>query len=251
MDQGWTQWLLDHYRVPHAIVHNDDIRKGGLRNRFDSLILASQSADSILHGQRPDDAGRVPAVMRDRGRPRQEHTGGIGIPGLAAIESFVEDGGTLIALNAASELPIQFLPIPVRNALRPPPGAEGREEPPPSTGTFYSPGSVLRVTVDPTHPIAFGMPKEAYGFSSGGYAFDVPGNSQGTAVIARYASSNLLASGWLSGERAVLGKPLLVEAKLGKGRVVLFAFRPQHRGQTFGTFKFVLNTIYLASAQPL
>jgi hypothetical protein len=251
MDQGWTQWLLDTYRVPHTIVHNDDIRKGGLRNRFDSLILASQSADSILHGQRPEDAGRVPATMRDRGRPRPEHTGGIGIPGLAAIESFVEDGGTLIALNAASELPIQFLPIPVRNALRPPSGPEGREEPPPATGTFYSPGSVLRVTVDPTHPIAFGMPKEAYAFSSGGYAFDVTGNSQGTTVIARYASSNLLASGWLSGERAVLGKPLLVEAKLGKGRVVLFAFRPQHRGQTFGTFKFVLNTIYLASAQPL
>ncbi|MBI3758601.1 MAG: hypothetical protein HY269_02465, partial [Deltaproteobacteria bacterium] len=48
-----------------------------------------------------------------------------------------------------------------------------------------------------------------------------------------------------------LGKPILVEARHGAGRVLLFGFRPQHRGQTFGTFKFVLNAVYLGSAKRL
>ena len=63
-------------------------------------------------------------------------------------------------------------------------------------------------------------------------------------VLARYAKAKLLASGWLSGEKAVLGKPALLEARVGAGRLILFGFRPQHRGQTFGTFKLLLNAIY-------
>ena len=58
-------------------------------------------------------------------------------------------------------------------------------------------------------------------------------------------------SGWISGERAVLGKSLLAEARYGKGRVVLFGFRPQHRGQPFGTFKLLLNAIYLINDSAL
>lgn len=69
--------------------------------------------------------------------------------------------------------------------------------------------------------------------------------------VAGYAATNLLASGWLSGERQVAGKSALIEARHGKGRVVLFGFRPQFRGQTFGSFKLILNAIYLASARRL
>jgi hypothetical protein len=94
------------------------------------------------------------------------------------------------------------------------------------------------------------MPKEAIAFSSGGPAFDIT-NSNEAHSVARYATSNLLASGWLSGERAVLGKSVVVESQLGSGRVVLFGIRPQHRGQPFGTFKLLLNSVWLGSAQKL
>ena len=47
------------------------------------------------------------------------------------------------------------------------------------------------------------------------------------------------------------GKPALIEARHEKGKVLLFGFRPQHRGQTYGTFKLLLNAIYLASAKSL
>ncbi|MGH9671674.1 MAG: hypothetical protein ACRD44_00700, partial [Bryobacteraceae bacterium] len=133
----------------------------------------------------------------------------------------------------------------------PAPGAE-----PPASG-YYCPGSLLRITVDNTHPLGFGMPKQAVAFVDGGQAWDitlVKEANQGdreTRSVARYAESNLLASGWLSGERTVLGKEILVEARYGKGRVVLFGFRPQFRAQPHGTFKLLLNAIYLSAARAL
>jgi hypothetical protein len=101
------------------------------------------------------------------------------------------------------------------------------------------------------------MPKDALVFSSGGQAWDVsllPEYNKGEReikTVARYAASNVLASGWLSGEKAVQAKPILIDARHGQGHVYLFGFRPQFRGQTFGTFRFVLNAIYLASARRL
>ena len=234
-DEGWTEWVLDRFRVPFTLLHNGDF-KPGLNSRFDTIVFASQSAASILHGLRA-------AATRDQNlapKQRPEYTGGIGIEGLAALDAFVRAGGTLVALDAAVEMPLQFFPLPVRNLLRASAGEAG----------FYCPGSLLRLDVEPAHPLAFGMPKEAIAFSSGGAAFEIGREPEAEVhTVARFASRDLLASGWVSGEKAVLGKAALVEARLGKGRVVLFGFRPQFRAQPYGTFKFLLNAVYLGSAR--
>ena len=62
-------------------------------------------------------------------------------------------------------------------------------------------------------------------------------------VLARYAAKDLLASGWISGEQVVAGKPILVDARYGSGHVILFGFRPQFRGQKFGTFPLLLKAV--------
>jgi len=256
MDTGWTQYVLESFKVPHTLLHNDQVRQGGLRARFDAIILASQSASSILHGARPGEQtgrGRFSAEAISLQRP--EYTGGIGVDGLYHLDTFVREGGTLITFDAATELPSQFFPLPVRPLLRAA-ASEGPAVEPPAGG-YYCPGSLLRITVDTAHPLAFGMPRQAVAFSSGGQAWDitlVKDANQGEREIrsvARYAESDLLASGWVSGERAVLGKHILIEARHGKGRVVLFGFRPQFRGQPAGTFKFLLNAVYRASARAL
>lgn len=252
-DTGWTQWLLDTYKVPYTIVRNDDLSGAGLRAKFDTIVFASQSMSSLLLGWRMGEA--VPARPGESpSQQRAEYTGGVGLTGAAALQAFVREGGTLVAFDAATELPIQTFPLPLRSALTRPAAADGDEAPPAS---YYCPGSILRITVDNSHPVAFGMPMEAMAFQSGGQAWDVSllsdFNKGDRAVrsIARYATRNILASGWLSGERLVAGRTILAEARHGRGRVILFGFRPQFRGQSFGTFKFVLNALYLGSAKPL
>jgi hypothetical protein len=61
--------------------------------------------------------------------------------------------------------------------------------------------------------------------------------------VARYAGKDVLRSGWLLGEKYLAGKIALAEVSMGKGRVILFGFRPQHRGQTWGTFPFIWNSL--------
>lgn len=240
MDAGWTQWVLDRFEVNYTLAKNADLRAARLRDRFDVIILASQSLQSILHGFR---AGERPARPKSQQRP--EFTGGLGVEGVERLQEFVRAGGTLIAFDQAAELPLDMFPLGVRGLLR---GA--------GSG-WYSPGSLLRVTVDPRHPLAFGMPEEAMIMTTGGEAFDITladeanTGDRAAKAAAWYAKKDLLASGWVTGERAVMGKPALVEARLGQGRVVLFGFRPQFRAQSFGTFKFLLNAIYLGAARAL
>jgi hypothetical protein len=242
-DEGWTEWLLDRYQIRHTLIENGDLQKPDLRARFDTILLASQSATSILHGFRA-----AASTPRREGEPegsasqRPEFLGGIGAAGTASLEKFVNEGGTLVALDAATELPLQFFPLSILNVLARPAGG-GPGEP-----SFFCPGSLLRLTVEPDQPLAFGMPREAIAFYTGGQAFD---GSKDMRSVARFASQNVLASGWLSGERAIAGKHALVELPQGRGRVVLFAFRPQFRGQPAGTFKFLLNAVYLGSAKSM
>lgn len=243
-DQGWTEWVLERFKVPFTLLHNPDLRKPGLRARFDSIILASQGATSILHGTRHGEKRTGPPAVQ-----RPEYTGGIGLDGLAALDAFVREGGTLIALDSATELPIDFFPLPVRNLQRG--GA------PDSEARFSCPGSLVRITVDPSHPLTFGMPPEAIAFTNGGQVYEPALGTEHNRgdvevrTVARFAASNLLASGWMTGEKTVLGKAVVMEAKHGMGRVVLFGIRPQFRAQPYGTFRMLLNAVYLASAKAL
>jgi hypothetical protein len=158
-----------------------------------------------------------------------------------------------VAFDEATDLAVNLFPLSLRSVLARPEGTE----PDQADSGYYCPGSILRITVDNSHPVAFGMPQDAMAFQSGGRAWEVSllseFNKGDRAVrsVARYATRNLLASGWLSGERLVAGRTILAEARHGRGRVILFGFRPQFRGQSFGTFKFVLNSVYLGSAKPL
>ncbi len=241
MDAGWTHFVLDRFQIGHTLLHNDDFHKGRLRDRFDTIILPSQTPNGILHGAREGETiqDRNQGTVTSTQRP--EYAGGIGLKGLNELEQFVREGGTLIALDQSAEVPIQHFPLSLRNAAK---GA-------------FAPGSVLRLTVDGTSPLAFGVPAEATAFTTSAAGYDITlaeGHNHGdrlTRAVATYPKKDLLASGWLSGEKNLAAKAALVEARHGKGRVVVFGFRPQFRGQTLGTFKFLLNAIYLGSAQPL
>jgi hypothetical protein len=86
------------------------------------------------------------------------------------------------------------------------------------------------------------MKEETAAYFVNSSAFQI-GDTSKARSIATYAAKDALLSGWMLGEKYLNGRSALVEADHGKGKVVLFAFRPQHRGQTWGTFPLIFNAL--------
>jgi hypothetical protein len=228
MDEGWTRWVFDTWDMPYRTVRDAEIRRGELRDRYDVIVLPDLSPTSITEGRKP---GTVPA----------QYAGGLGDEGVRAIRAFVRAGGTLICLASSSGFAIEALDLQVEDAR--PSFSEQR-----SGDHFYAPGSILAVTMDPTHPIGFGMREESAVYYSNGPIFEVDSESSDVIVVARYPESGQLLSGYALNADFLAGKAAIVEARYGEGRAILFGFRPQHRGQPHETFKILFNAVYRGAA---
>ncbi len=215
MDEGWTRWLMDDFGIPFKTIFNADVQAGNLRQRFDTIVIPDQQRGQIVNGHR---AGTMPP----------EYCGGIGDKGAAALKDFVDQGGTLILFNHASEFATQDLGVAAKNVLT---GVQNRD--------FYSPGSLLNISLDTKSPLAYGMPQQITLWSEQSPAWDAPSEQ----VVARYPSSGVLASGWLLGEKYLTGKAALLDVPKGKGRMILFGMRPQYRGQSYQNFKLFFNAL--------
>jgi hypothetical protein len=224
IDEGWTRWLLEQYEFPLETLRDSVIKSGNLRASYDVIILPSIPARRMVEGNR---AGSVP----------DEYVGGLGEAGVAALKAFVEAGGTLVCLDAATALAIDSLGLPVKNVAQGLPPAQ-----------FFCPGSVLRLEVDPAEPLAFGMTKDTAAFFSMSAAYEVTAPA-GARTIARYGQKDVLLSGWLEGEPVIAGKTAVAEVRAGLGRAVLIGFRAQHRGQSHATFRLLFNAILTAGGR--
>ncbi|MEO8679459.1 MAG: M14 family metallopeptidase [Vicinamibacterales bacterium] len=226
-DEGWTRWILEQYEFPFETITDADVKRGGLRARFDAIVLPDQGASLLVTGHA---GGTMPAA----------YTGGLTMDGTAMLKTFVDAGGTLVALDSAGELAIDLLGAPVKDATR---GVAADD--------FFCPGSLVRIELD-DDPLTYGLPRETAGFFSFSSAYDLvpttstPGTSAAPTarVIGRYAQDNLLLSGWLEGERVIAGKGAVVEVRSGRGRAILIAFRAQHRAQSLATFRLLFNALH-------
>jgi hypothetical protein len=227
-DEGWTRWILEQYGFPYTTLWDAEIKGGALTDQYDLIILPNDSPAAITGDLSPA------AILADQAYP-PEYRSGLGAAGVAALKIFVENGGTLLTMGDACRLPIEKFGLALRDVTA---GKSPKE--------FYCPGSTLKAAVDSAHPLAYGMPREALATYLGGNpAFEVlqgPHNERYETVV-RYANRDLLASGWLVGEQTLAGKAAMVVAQIGRGRAVLIGFRPQHRGQTHGTFKLLFNAL--------
>jgi hypothetical protein len=70
---------------------------------------------------------------------------------------------------------------------------------------------------------------------------------KGVRAVAWFAGPSPLRSGWAYGQGYLDGGVQVVEAPVGKGRLVMFAPEITFRAQPHGTFKFLFNGLYLAS----
>lgn len=242
MDEGWTRLVFENFAIPYVTLHNGDIRAGAkdLRRKVDVVILPAVTAKSILEG-----------VPVDATEPR--YAGGLGVPGMAALQAFVEQGGTLIANDRSCSLLIDHLKLPLKSVTK----NKKRDD-------FYCAGSIVRVKYNRKHPVAFGMPERGVGFFTKSRAFSLDSKDKiksskklsadqrelrlralkdyPTEIVARYANSMVLVSGWIHKPSVIAGQGAITETKYGRGRVILFGFRVQHRAQAQQTFKLLFNS---------
>jgi Zinc carboxypeptidase len=223
MDEGWTRYVFEkEMAVPYQTLLDTDVRAGRLGERFDAIVLPDQSVAGLRDGHA-------------KGAMPDEYTGGLGADGGRALKAFVEAGGTLVALDSATAYAIEALGLTVKDALT---GVPVKE--------FYCPGSILGASVDTKRPLAHGLPETLPVWFEGSPAFE----ADPASVLARYESGDPLLSGWLLGGDRLRDKAALVEAPLGRGRVVLFGFRPQYRAQSRVSYVALLNALYLSAARP-
>jgi hypothetical protein len=224
-DAGWTRWILEQYEFPYARLRPPEIRGTDLARRFDAIVVPEIPTALLLHGMQGP-------------RVRPEYRGGLEDAGIQALRAFVDAGGTLVTFGNAAEMAIDRLDVPLTIATR------GDD----LDGT-YCPGALLRIQLTPDHPVTFGMPAaaDAMFVLNSGYA--ASRGADGIIPIARYASEDLRRSGYLAGGNRLAGTLAAAEVPMGRGRVIVLGFRPQHRAQTWGTFKLIFNALYYAAAR--
>jgi len=221
IDEGWTRWVLENYGFEPKSIYNADIRSANLRGRYDVIILPDLYGSQFMDGFKP---GVVPG----------QYAGGVGQDGVNNLREFIREGGTLIALNRTANTIIPLLSLPVQNVIE---GAKSDK--------FFCSGALLRVETDHADlPVNFGLSDSPVVMFQGGPAFQTLPGFHG-AVLARYPKeTNPLESGLLLHPEAIEGKAAALELAYGRGRILLFGFKPQFRGQSHATYKYLFNELY-------
>jgi len=228
MDEGWTRLILKNYEFPFTVIHNAEVRAGSLRDRIDVIILASQRHNSIINGF-------------SKGTMPPQYVGGISTSGVRNLRQFVENGGTLVTLGSACDLPIEHFRLPIKNITKTLSGDE-----------FFASGLLVRILFNSENPVAFGMPEEGSGFFANSPTFQTWSSFEDKGeprTIARYPDENIMMSGWMLGEKYLKNKSAALEVPLGKGRIILLGFRVQHRGQSVATFKLLFNALFYGAIE--
>ena len=235
MDEGWTRWVLDHFEFPYRVIRNPDFNRKSLSG-IQVIIFPDQGRKTIVEGSR---RGRW--SYSDSAFP-PEFRGGIGKTGVQALKEFVERGGTVILMDSASELAPDDFQLPLTNIL----SGVGEDH-------FSCPGSLLRLQVNSRDPLGWGLEPDNFIFFSGSPAFrtrpPVSGNINRTVVAGFNPAGPHLLSGYLKGERYLNRAVMIIRFDYHRGHVIVMGGQVQHRAQTFGTFKFLFNSLYFAGLE--
>ena len=228
MPEGWTRMTLEQSGFSYRSVRDADIQ-GDLSDLCDAFILPDDTMD-MMAGTEQEIERRLKTVPQP-----EKYRSALGDSEIKAIGAFVEHGGTLVAVGRACRLPIEKFSLHITDVTA---GLPER--------AFFCPGSMLRIRVDNTHPLGYGMPDRALAMHRGSpvYSINPSHFNDRYEVVAAYPEKDVLESGWLIGEEHIAGKPAMISVRHGEGRIVLYGFQVNFRNQTHGTFKLLFNALY-------
>lgn len=238
MNEGWTRWTFDELGLPYERLRNETVRAGGLRDRFDVIVLPSVSA-RVLHEGRPE------------GSVFPRYAGGLDPEGTMALHDFVQRGGTLIAVERSTDYVREVFDLPLQDAA--------------NDEAFRCPGSILKTVPNGHNAWSVGLPPTQPVYFSRSRAFvpeamSKPAGDQAPVsavppvgapeVLLQYPASRILLSGFLQGETAIAGAAAWVRVPVGMGQIHLFAIRPTYRSWTHSNFRMLVRAILLPPPPP-
>jgi hypothetical protein len=240
MDAGWARWILEQFEFPFERVFPPLLDAGRLNAKFDVLVFVGGGIPGLTGGAGGGGAGQtgaqqptdIPSEYQSQlGRVTADKT-------LPQIRMFLENGGTVIAIGSSAANLAEHLRLPITDHLV----EDGRALP---RTKFYTPGSVLSARFDTAHPLAYGMAERTHVFFDDSPLFRLGPAAQSAGVrrIGWFDSATPLRSGWSWGQHYLENGVVAIEARVGKGRALLFAPEILKRAQPHGTFKLLFNGI--------
>jgi hypothetical protein len=240
-DVGWVRFAFDHFELAYDLIYKERIRKGNLRSSYDVIVIPSQGrggAKALIFDL--ESKGKAYAYTKSADFPSlgaygesEDITGGMGLPGVAELDKFVNEGGVLITLGAASFLPAEIGITRTVNASR-------------TSAAFYAPGPIVECEIsNPNHPIFYGYTQRVVPVRwAGGPLLTVPTDERRRTVLAQFpGQEKSVLSGLMRGVAETRNRPAIVDEPVGQGRVILFSTNPAYRWQNLGEFNMLANAI--------
>jgi hypothetical protein len=245
MPSGWGRWILEQFEFPFEVVFPGTLNAGNLRDRFDVLVFVSGAIPAVnqgggrggFGGGAPDPAS-IPEEYRDRlGQVTADET-------VPQLREFLEAGGHIVTIGSSASLGYHLgLPLEDHKV-----DENGQ---PLTRDDHFIPGSILRMRVDTSRPVSYGIGDEVDVHFNHSPVFDLGADAaaMGIRPVAWFDRPDPLRSGWAWGQEYLENGVTVAEADIGRGKLYLFGPEILRRAQPHGTFKFLFNAIYLAGAE--
>jgi hypothetical protein len=248
MPAGWVRWILEQYEFPFEVVYPKTLDEGGLKSKYDVIVFTDGAfrRGNVGRGSGPLFANRIPDDVPEQyqpslGRITEDKT-------LPQIRQFVESGGSVVTIGSSCTM-AELLGVPVVNYLteKLPDGKDQQL----SGEKFYIPGSLLKVNIDNTQPLAFGLPKQVDVFFDNSPVFKLQPDAtqRKTESVGWFSGPDILDSGWAWGKSYLDGGTAIVAAHVGEGTVTLLGPEVTFRGQPHGTYPLLFNGLYSGSIE--
>ena len=256
-DEGWVRYAFDRLGIPYTYLSTQDLRDSAQLARVDVLVFpnAGGNARSLVTGMPmvgPPIPWRRTAETPSLGGidETDDVRPGIGLDGLARLDTWIRRGGLLITEGGTTRLPVEF--------------GIGRGVNIVDARQLRARGALFRSQVrDAASPIAYGYADTLVVYFSQGPLLQADsadrrgseqrrdsavireGWRQLPRVVVRFhqRADSLLVSGQLESGAELAGRPAVVDIPNGSGHVVLFAIRPFWRWHTQGSFGLAFNAI--------
>ncbi|HEY3950495.1 M14 family zinc carboxypeptidase [Phenylobacterium sp.] len=237
---GWVRYAFDQFETPYDLIFKDEVRKGGLRARYDVIVVPSQGRSTKNLVFDIPVTGKPLPYTKTPEFPTQgaygsspDIRGGMGLEGVSELRKFVEQGGTLITLGDSSALPGEYGIAPDVEVSR-------------AAAGFYAPGPIVAAKIEkPANPIFYGYTgTETTVRWASTSLLSLPIRDQQDVLMSFPGGDKAVQSGLMNGAAQIKDRPAIVDLPVGQGQVLMFATNPVYRWQNFGEFRMLYNALF-------